>query len=66
MYMLLAVWAAASTYFLVRCVRQDGTRSVFYAGYVLTAAAGMYTHYAFSIRPGRAQSCCACVVGGSA
>jgi mannosyltransferase len=49
MYMLLAVWAAASTYFLVRCARQDGARSVSYsyAGYVLTAAAGMYTHYAF-------------------
>ena len=47
MYMLLAVWAAASTYFLVRCARQDATRSVPYIGYVLTAAAGMYTHYAF-------------------
>ncbi len=47
MYMLLAVWAAASTYLLLRCVEQDGTRSVLYLGYVLTAAAGMYTHYAF-------------------
>jgi len=47
MYMMLAVWATASTYFLVRCARQDSGRSVSFAGYVLTAAAGMYTHYAF-------------------
>jgi len=47
MYVLLAVWAAASTYLLLRCVGQDATRSVPYIGYVLTAAAGMYTHYAF-------------------
>ena len=47
MYMLLAVWAAASTYFLVRCATQDSGRNVSFAGYVLTAAAGMYTHYAF-------------------
>ena len=47
MYLLLAVWAAASTYLLLRCMGQDGTRSVPYIGYVLTAAAGMYTHYAF-------------------
>jgi len=56
MYMLLAVWAAASTYFLVirlqtaddRPQAVSGQRSaVTDAGYVLTAAAGMYTHYAF-------------------
>ena len=47
MYMLLAVWAAASTYCLVRCERQEDTLRVSYIGYVLTAAAGMYTHYAF-------------------
>jgi mannosyltransferase len=45
MYMLLAVWAAASTYFLVRWVGQDDILPNI--GYVLTSAAGMYTHYAF-------------------
>lgn len=45
MYMLLAVCAAASTYFLLRVVGQDGILP--YIDYVLTAAAGMYTHYAF-------------------
>jgi len=48
-YIMLAVWAAASTYFLV--IRPETTnrrRSVIIsASYVLTAAAGMYTHYAF-------------------
>jgi uncharacterized membrane protein len=60
MYMLLAVWAAASTYFLTRCMGRYGDSALagknpgryphsglFYLGYVLTAAAGMYTHYAF-------------------
>jgi mannosyltransferase len=45
MYMLLAVWAAALTYWLVRIAEQDSI--LLYMGYVLTAAAGMYTHYAF-------------------
>lgn len=44
-YILLAVWAAASTYFLVQSARQAGRLP--YMGYILTAAAGMYTHYAF-------------------
>jgi len=46
MYVMLAIWAAASTYFLVRCLE---TRFLIENGflYVLTAAAGMYTHYAF-------------------
>jgi mannosyltransferase len=58
MYMLLAVWAAASTYFLVLWLksssgRQDAEtfeparRPGILIGYVLAAAAGMYTHYAF-------------------
>jgi 4-amino-4-deoxy-L-arabinose transferase-like glycosyltransferase len=44
-YIMLAVWATASTYFLIQYKRQDSILS--YASYVLTAAAGIYTHYAF-------------------
>jgi len=62
MYMLLAVWAAASTYLLVLWLdsffhHKDTTApsknwfsswlGVWVVCYVVTAAAGMYTHYAF-------------------
>ena len=58
MYMLLAVWAAASTIFLALWLkgiphRQDAATSELawrpevLIGYILTGAAGMYTHYAF-------------------
>ncbi len=62
MYILLAVWAAASTYFLVLWLKsfsnlidtqtpsQNWLASwlgVWALCYVVTAAAGMYTHYAF-------------------
>jgi mannosyltransferase len=47
MYMLLAVWAAASTYLLVRCLKETRFLSASGLLYVLAAAGGMYTHYAF-------------------
>lgn len=59
MYMLLAVWAAASTYSLVslsNCLDTQTPRlkggvslwqTVLTVVYVLTSAGGMYTHYAF-------------------
>jgi mannosyltransferase len=59
MYMLLAVWAAASTYFLICLSNHQDTKTLgepiskslwlcgLMVGYILTAAAGMYTHYAF-------------------
>lgn len=46
MYILLAVWAAASTCLLVHCL-ETRFLSRYGALYVLTAAAGLYTHYAF-------------------
>ncbi len=46
MYILLAVWATASTYLLARCL-ETRFLSRYGALYVLTAAAGLYTHYAF-------------------
>lgn len=59
MYMLLAIWAAASTYFLALWLkwsfgRHDvegprlGWQPGVLIGYALTAASGMYTHYAFA------------------
>lgn len=60
MYMLLAVWAAASTCFLalwlnrgsgrqgVKTSKIGGGQPGVLIGYALTAAAGMYTHYAFA------------------
>jgi uncharacterized membrane protein len=62
MYILLAVWAAASTYFLVLWLKGfsnfldtqtlgqnwfSSWLNVWVLCYVVTAAAGMYTHYAF-------------------
>jgi Dolichyl-phosphate-mannose-protein mannosyltransferase len=42
-YTLLVVFSLASAYFLVRAVRTN--RLVHWAGFVLTAALGFYTHY---------------------
>jgi mannosyltransferase len=46
MYAMLALWALASTWAMVAWW-QEGHRRRFLAAYVLTAAAGLYTHYAF-------------------
>ncbi|MFQ6100607.1 MAG: glycosyltransferase family 39 protein [Anaerolineae bacterium] len=49
MYALLAVLSAASTYSLLRLLQKpDFFRKTWPLAYVLTSAAGLYTHYAFS------------------
>ncbi len=47
MYMLLAVWSALAFYAALRWAGGDGSRRRWGIVYVLAAAAGLYTHYAF-------------------
>ena len=48
MYALLVALSAASTYLLVRLLQKSGfSEKTRFLAYVLTCAAGLYTHYAF-------------------
>ena len=48
MYALLAALSVASTYSLIRLLQKpDSFRKTWFLAYVLTSAAGLYTHYAF-------------------
>ena len=48
MYALLAALSAASTYLFLRLIQKPGfSEKTWFLAYVLTIAAGLYTHYAF-------------------
>jgi 4-amino-4-deoxy-L-arabinose transferase-like glycosyltransferase len=54
MYILLAVFGAASMYALVRYMESE--RLIWLAGFVLSVAAGLYTHYLFPVMWGAANA----------